>query len=170
MSANDDMVSDLLEELATDPNLDGAAISVSANDGRVTLRGTVGSLVQQAEAARTARRVLGVRNVEDQLQVRPMGPDERADADTKAAVLAALIDDDDLHAADIDVKANDGTVTLSGLVEFARSRDRAERVALGVAGVAQVHNRLKVLVPVSPDDVPRRPSISAGDRPARRGV
>ena len=80
------------------------------------------------------------------------------------------LDSSVLHAADIDVKADDGTVTLSGLVEFARSRDRAERVALGVAGVAQVHNRLKVLVPVSPDDVPRRPSISAGDRPARRGV
>jgi len=160
----------VMDALADNRRVHADEIAVQAIDGAVILRGTVGSLVQQAEAARTARRVLGVRNVEDQLQVRPMGPDERADADTKAAVLAALIDDDDLHAADIDVKANDGTVTLSGLVEFARSRDRAERVALGVAGVAQVHNRLKVLVPVSPDDVPRRPSISAGDRPARRGV
>ena len=160
----------VMDALADNRRVHADEIAVQAIDGAVILRGTVGSLVQQVEAARTARRVLGVRNVEDQLQVRPMGPDERADADTKAAVLAALIDDDDLHAADIDVKANDGTVTLSGLVEFARSRDRAERVALGVAGVAQVHNRLKVLVPVSPDDVPRRPSISAGDRPARRGV
>ena len=160
----------VMDALADNRRVHADEIAVQAIDGAVILRGTVGSLVQQAEAARTARRVLGVRNVEDQLQVRPMGPDERADADTKAAVLAALIDDDDLHAADIDVKANDGTVTLSGLVEFARSRDRAERVALGVAGVAQVHNRLKVLVPVSPDDVPRRPSISAGDRPARRAV
>ena len=160
----------VMDALADNRRVHADEIAVQAIDGAVILRGTVGSLVQQAEAARTARRVLGVRNVEDQLQVRPMGPDERADADTRAAVLAALIDDDDLHAADIDVKANDGTVTLSGLVEFARSRDRAERVALGVAGVAQVHNRLKVLVPVSPDDVPRRPSISAGDRPARRGV
>jgi len=132
----------VMDALADNRRVHADEIAVQAIDGAVILRGTVGSLVQQAEAARTARRVLGVRNVEDQLQVRPMGPDERADADTKAAVLAALIDDDDLHAADIDVKANDGTVTLSGLVEFARSRDRAERVALGVAGVAQVHNRL----------------------------
>ena len=160
----------VMDALADNRRVHADEIAVQAIDGAVILRGTVGSLVQQVEAARTARRVLGVRNVEDQLQVRPMGPDERADADTRAAVLAALIDDDDLHAADIDVKADDSTVTLSGLVEFARSRDRAERVALGVAGVAQVHNRLKVLVPVSPDDVPRRPSISAGDRPARRGV
>jgi osmotically-inducible protein OsmY len=43
-------------------------------------------------------------------------------------------------------------VTLSGLVELATNRDRAERVTLGVAGVSHVHNRLKVLVPVSADD------------------
>jgi osmotically-inducible protein OsmY len=159
-----------MDALADNRRVHADEIAVQAIDGAVILRGTVGSPVQQVEAARTARRVLGVRNVEDQLQVRPMGPDERADADTRAAVLAALIDDDDLHAADIDVKADDGTVTLSGLVEFARTRDRAERLALGVAGVAQVHNRLKVLVPVSPDDIPRRPSISAGDRPAGRAV
>jgi osmotically-inducible protein OsmY len=159
-----------MDALADTRRVHADEIAIQAIDGAVILRGTVGSLVQQVEAARTARRVLGVRNVEDQLQVRPMGPDERVDADTKAAVLATLIDDDELHAADIDVKAYDGTVTLSGLVEFARNRDRAERLALGVASVSQVHNRIQILVPVSPDDVPRRPSISAGDRPAGRAV
>jgi osmotically-inducible protein OsmY len=127
-------------------------IAVQAIDGTVILRGTVGSLVQQVEAARTARRVLGVQSVDDQLRVRPM-PDGRADADTQAAVLSALIDDDELHAADIDVDAKDGTVTLSGLVELPRARDRAERIALGVAGVTSVCNRLKVLVPVPAEEL-----------------
>jgi osmotically-inducible protein OsmY len=143
----------VMHALAYNRRVHADEIAVQAIDGAVILRGTVGSLVQQAEAARTARHVLGVQSVEDQLQVRPVGPDGRADADTKAAVLAALIDADELHAADIDVQAKDGEVTLSGLVEFARNRDRAERVALGVAGVSRVHNRLKVLVPVPPDDV-----------------
>jgi osmotically-inducible protein OsmY len=80
-----------------------------------------------------------------------MGPDGRADSDTQAAVLAALIDDDELHAADIDVAAKAGTVTLSGLVEFPSARDRAERIALRVGGVTFVDNRLKVLA-VPPDD------------------
>ena len=133
-------------------------VAVQAIDGTVILRGTVGSLVQQVEAVRTARHVLGVQSVEDQLRVRPMGPDARADADTRAAVLSALIDDDVLHAADVDVKAKDGTVTLSGLVELAENRDRAERIALGVAGVKSVHNRLKVLLPVSEDDALRLPA------------
>jgi osmotically-inducible protein OsmY len=154
----------VMQALADDRLVHPDEIAVQAIDGVVILRGTVGSLVQQVEAARRARRVLGVQSVEDQLQVRLMGPDERADADTKAAVLAALIDDDELHAADIDVECKDGDVTLSGLVEFARNRDRAERVALGVAGVSEVRNRLKVLVPASEDDA------MTGSPPRRRGA
>lgn len=148
----------VMQALAGNRRVHADEIAVQAIDGAVILRGTVGSLVQQVEAARTARRVMGVQTVEDQLQVRPMGPDGRADADTQAAVLAALIDDDELHAADIDVGAKDGTVTLSGLVEFAANRDRAERVALGVAGVACVRNRLKVLVPAASYDGLRLPA------------
>jgi osmotically-inducible protein OsmY len=142
----------VMQALADNRRVHADEIAVQAIDGTVILRGTVGSLVQQVEAARTARHVLGVHGVEDQLQVRPMGDDGRPDADTQAAVLAALIDDDELHAADIDVQAKDGEVTLSGLVEFPHARDRAERVALGVPGVARVHNRLKVLVPAASDD------------------
>jgi osmotically-inducible protein OsmY len=127
-------------------------IAVQAIDGTVILRGTVGNLVQQVEAARTARHVLGVQSVEDRLRVRPM-PNGRADADTQAAVLSALIDDDELHAADIDVQAKDGTVTLSGLVELPRARDRAERIALGVTGVTSVHNRLRVLMPAPAEEL-----------------
>jgi osmotically-inducible protein OsmY len=83
------------------------------------------------------------------------------EADTGAAVLAALIDDEELQVADIEVTAHDGTVTLSGLVESPGHRDRAKRVALGVAGVSRVDNRLKVLVPVSADELESR--ISRGD-------
>src|SRR5947209_14518769 len=78
-----------MQALADNRRVHADEIAVQAIDDVVILRGTVGSLVQQVEAARTARRVLGVQSVEDQLQVRLMGPDERADADTKAAVLGA---------------------------------------------------------------------------------
>ena len=62
--------------------------------------------------------------------------------------LAALIDDYELHAAGIEVKAKDGDVTLGGRVELQSERDRAERVALSVGGVERVRNRLAVSPPV----------------------
>ena len=91
--------------------------------------------------------VPGVEAVDDQLKVRLMGVDARADADTEAAVLAALIVDDNVDAADVEVKSRDGDVTLSGLVEVRRQRDRAERIALGVGGVNEVRNEIKIWLP-----------------------
>ena len=136
----------VMKALSDNRRVHADEIAVEALDGDVILRGTVGSLGQQAEAARTARRVLGVRAVEDELRVRPMF-DGRADADTEAAVIAALIADDQVHATDVGVDVHHGTVTLTGLVEVAGQRDRAERIALRVGGVTSVHNRLKVLLP-----------------------
>jgi osmotically-inducible protein OsmY len=51
------------DELRWDPTLDSNAIAVSANDGEVTLRGTVGSFREKRDAEKTAQRVYGVRRV-----------------------------------------------------------------------------------------------------------
>jgi osmotically-inducible protein OsmY len=154
----------VMEALADNPHVHADEIAVQALDDRgdIVLRGTVGSIVQQAEAVRTATQVPGVRHVEDGLQVRLMGIDGQADADTEAAVLDALAADDVVHARDIEVEVKDGAVTLSGLVEVVSQRERAERVVLGVPGVASVDNRLRVWLTVSADDVAERVTDALG--------
>jgi osmotically-inducible protein OsmY len=154
----------VMEALADNPHVRADEIVVETIDesGGIVLRGTVGGLVQQAEAVRTAKRVPRVRHVEDGLEVRLMGIDSRADADTEAAVLDALGTDEAVHARDIDVEVKDGAVTLSGLVEVVSRRERAERVALGVPGVASVENRLRVWLTVSTDDVAERVTDALG--------
>jgi osmotically-inducible protein OsmY len=152
----------VMKALADNRRVHADEIAVEDRSGDVVLRGTVGSLVQRAEAARTTRAVPGVRNVEDELRVRPLDTEGRADADTEAAVLAALIDDDELHASLVEVEARDGTVTLRGLVELEWQRDRAERVALEVGGVASVVNRLRVGLKLSADDVAQRVNDAIG--------
>jgi osmotically-inducible protein OsmY len=132
----------VMAALADNPHVHADEIAVQAFGPDVTLRGTVGSLVQQAEAMRTARRVPGVGHVEDLLHVRPLGIDGRADADTEAAVMAALVEDDEVPVGGIDVDADGDRVTLRGFVDLAVQRDRAERIALRVGGVAHVENRL----------------------------
>src|SRR3954462_4176765 len=120
----------VMEALADNPHVRADEIAVETLDDRggITLRGTVGSIIQQAEAVRTAARVPGVRHVEDGLAVRLMGVDGRAEADTEAAVLDALGADDAVHAGDVEVEVKDGAVTLSGLVEVTAQRERAERI------------------------------------------
>jgi len=68
----------------------------------------------EAEAVRTVSGVPGVRHVENGLRVRLMDGEGRADADTEAAVLDALIADEEVDAGDVWVESRDGAVTLSG--------------------------------------------------------
>jgi osmotically-inducible protein OsmY len=137
-------------------------IAVEALDDYVILRGTVGSPIERIEAVRTARHVPGVRTVDELLHVRPLGIDGRPDADTEAAVIAALIEDGQVPAAGIDVDAHGDSVTLSGLVDVAAQRDRAERIALRVGGVSHVENHLRVFLTVSADEVAERITDAIG--------
>jgi osmotically-inducible protein OsmY len=135
----------IIEALAGAPHVDVAEIAVECRDDReVVLRGSIVNLLQRAEAVRTARGVAGVRSVDDQLRTRPEGAEHRAAARTEAKVLDALILDDAVPAygIDVDVDVDRGKVTLCGTVGIASQRDAAERIALRVPGVTEVHNRL----------------------------
>jgi osmotically-inducible protein OsmY len=132
----------VMTALADNPVIRPDEIAVQATGAHVTLRGTVGSLVQRDEAERTAQRVPGVLTVDDELAVRPLGYYHRKDADTAAAVMAALIDDDGVPSSGIDVDAHGDEVTLTGVIDLPAQREAAERVAYRVGGVAHVYNRL----------------------------
>jgi osmotically-inducible protein OsmY len=135
----------IIAALADAAHVDVAEIAVECHDdGDVVLRGSVVNLLQRAEAVRTARGVPRVRAVDDQIRTRPAGDDHRADAETEAAVLDALIHDDAVPAYGIDVDVDGGTVTLCGAVDSVSQRDAAERIARRVPGVSEVRNRLKV--------------------------
>jgi len=154
----------VMEALADNPivHADEVAVEVLDDAGDIVLRGTVGSLVQRAEAVRAAGAVPGVRHVEDGLRVHVMGIDGRTDADTEAAVLDALDADDEVHARDVEVDVDDGAVTLRGLVEIASQRERAQRIAMAVPGVTSVVNQLRVWLTVSADDVVERVTDAIG--------
>jgi osmotically-inducible protein OsmY len=135
---------DVMAALADNPVVRPDEIAVDVTGEDVALRGTVGSLVQRQEAVRTARGVPGVLHVEDRLRIEPLGYHRRVDADTEAAVLAALIDDADVPSSGIDVDAEGDVVTLRGVVDMPHQLERAERIAGGVGGVAHVRNELRL--------------------------
>lgn len=74
-----------------------------------------------------------------------------ADLKLAAVVKAALREHAPTRAAQISVAANDGAIALSGIVDGAGEQAEAERVALAVAGVKAVANRLR-----SRDDFKRK--------------
>jgi osmotically-inducible protein OsmY len=134
------------EEIETRSKVDHLEIAVSAEDGVITLRGTVGSPHQKLEAARVARRVRGVRMVKNELDVKPLIGDRRRDAELRGAVLQALASHRTVPAA-VDAEANDGVVTLTGTVHQQSEREEAEIVAGSVPGVRTVRSKI-VLEPM----------------------
>jgi osmotically-inducible protein OsmY len=131
MSSNTDLTADVSDELFWDPKLDSTAIAVSADDGKITMRGTVGSLREKREAKKAAERVFGVISVDNKLQVRLLNDDRRADADLRGDVLQALMLDS-LIPKTVDAKVDDGFVTLTGTANWQYQRDEAEFGALDV--------------------------------------
>jgi osmotically-inducible protein OsmY len=149
MSVDTDLTTDVRDELYWDPKLDSTAIGVSADDGKITLRGTVGSLREKREAKKAAERVFGVISVDNQLQVKLLNDDKRADADLRGDVLQALMLDS-LVPKTVDVKVDDGFVTLTGTANWQYQRDEADFVASNIAGAFDVLNEIELEYP-TPD-------------------
>jgi osmotically-inducible protein OsmY len=144
--SNDDVKRYVTDELFYDPKVDNRAIAVSADDGVVTLRGTVGSFREKREAKQDAQRVHGVRDVKNELDVRILTEDRRDDADLRGDVLRALTLDS-LVPATIEAKVDDGWVTLTGTANWQFERDEAEFVAGNIAGVVGVENEIELVAP-----------------------
>jgi osmotically-inducible protein OsmY len=146
MSYNDDLTADVSDELFWDPKIDNEAIAVSADDGKITLRGTVGSLREKREAKKAAQRVFGVISVDNKLQVRLMNDQKRDDADLRGDVLQALMLDT-LVPKTVDAKVDDGLVTLTGKADWQYQRDEAEFVASNIAGAIDVYDEIELTYP-----------------------
>jgi osmotically-inducible protein OsmY len=143
---NYDLERYVTEELHWDPKLDDKAIAVSADDGVVTLRGTVGSLHEKLDAKKDAERVAGVTRVDNKLEVRILNRDRRADADLRGAVLQALMLNS-LVPRSIDAKVDDGLVRLTGQANWQYQREEADSVASKVHGVVTVVNQVQLVAP-----------------------
>ena len=134
------------DELSWDPKIDATAIAVAANDGTVTLRGTVGSFRQKVEAKRAAERVYGVKKVDNALRVRLLNESRKEDTELRADVLRALMLDSVVPPT-IDAKVEDGLVTLTGTADWKFQRDEAESQAGNVLGVLGLVDEVALVYP-----------------------
>ena len=102
-----------------DPRIpDAEEIAISTSDGTVTLRGTVGSFAQRRAAAADARKIQGVYDVNNELQVRLLNDDRREDAELRGVALQMLMWDVEVPAEIVDVHVTDGWVTIKGDVDY----------------------------------------------------
>jgi osmotically-inducible protein OsmY len=151
--SDDELRTNVEDELLWEPRIDSDAIAVSADGGTVTLRGTVANYREKLEATNAAKRVHGVKKVDNGLYADLFGVDRRDDDDLRGAVLQALMLDA-LVPSSVDATVRNGVVTLTGTAEYQYERDEAEFVAGNVLGVAWIDDEIDLDVPSpTPGDV-----------------
>ena len=148
MSYSTTVEDDIRAALRSDPRISSPdEVAVSEVDGSVVLRGTVGSFSQRRAAAEDARSVDGVDDLDDQLQVRILDDERRADADIRGIALQILDWDNEVPEDLVDVKVSDGWVTLTGETSYQFESDAAYADVADLAGVTGITNEIKVITP-----------------------
>jgi osmotically-inducible protein OsmY len=128
-----------------DPRVFSFNVTPESNNGLVTLRGKVDNLTAKKTAENLARNTTGVRGVKNRIKVRMSNPPE--DSDIQANINTALLNNSITASWKINVRVNNGIVTLSGVVDSYLEKTEAELVANSVRGVSDVNNIISVDYP-----------------------
>ena len=140
------------EELNWEPRVNAAGIGVAVEDGVVTLTGSVDNWAEKWAAEHAAKRVAGVAAVVEHMEVRLPLRAQRTDEDIARAAANALKWNTWVPTDAVNVKVEDGWITLEGRVAAQHQRRAAEEAVRSLTGVRGVTNFVDI-----------SPSLQAGD-------
>lgn len=132
----------VVDEVERDPALRAWEIGITAEDGVVTLTGTVDGQGEKIAAERAVRRVEGVRTVANDLRIRAR--DERTDTDI-ARDAANRLRNNIAVPENVQAVVSDGYVTLEGTVRWMHQRAAAETAVKYLRGVKAVENAIRIV-------------------------
>jgi osmotically-inducible protein OsmY len=152
---------DIKSRLDWDVWVDDALLTVDVKNGEVKLSGKVGSAAEKSRAFIDAW-VPGVKAVDHSgLEVDWSTRDAlrrytpRSDGEIERAIKDAFRYDPRVSPFSVEVIADYGVATLTGVVDNLKARRAAEEVASNTAGVWRVKNRLRVRPPDGPPAGPK---------------
>jgi len=90
IKTNTQLQKDVMDELKWEPCVTATEIGVAANNGDVTLSGTVPTFAEKFAAERATRRVAGVKAIAEEIKVMPLGTHKRKDQEIADAASRAL--------------------------------------------------------------------------------
>ena len=153
MKTDAQLKQDIIAELSWEPSVNAAQIGVEVKDGIVTLAGHVDSYAEKWHAEKATQRVAGVKALAIEMDVKLPGSFQRNDADIARAAQNVLEWTTFLPSDAIQVKVEDGWITLSGQVEWDYKKQAAANAVRYLMGVKGVSSDITVKAAVSKDVV-----------------
>jgi osmotically-inducible protein OsmY len=152
MTRTQDIRDAVERELIYDPLVDASDITVKNINGDVALNGTVPSYPQYQAAAAAARRVAGVKDVHNHLEVALPPADYRDDATLTTTANNALALDITVPDG-VEAMAKNGNLTLTGTVGYGSEMTAAERTVAALTGVRGIRDDIEISNDADPVDV-----------------
>ena len=156
MKTDSQIQKDVMTELKWQPSLKAATIGVAVKDGIVTLSGQVENYMQKQAAERATKKVAGVRAIAEDIQIGVSPAFKRTDAEIAESVLNALRWHSNVPHDNVQVKVDDGVVTLEGEVDWQYQSAAARNAVVALIGVRNVLNDLKVKPQLAAPDIKSR--------------
>jgi osmotically-inducible protein OsmY len=153
MSSDSDLKQAVLDELIWEPGVNPADIGVTAHAGVITVTGHVGNYMHRVAAERAASRVRGAKAVAEEIEVKLPYDNKRSDENIAAAAIDrlgwnSLISDDA-----IEVKVQQGWVTLRGAVGWNFEKETAGTDIATLSGVIGGSNQIDVKPAVNASNI-----------------
>ncbi|MFM0326502.1 BON domain-containing protein [Caballeronia glebae] len=133
-----------INALRQNPHFASESVLVDVHEGRVTLRGYVGSYARKLAACEIIKALPEVASVDDRIVVELPPDARRTDAALASDVHTALKWEACVPADAIDVSVAHGCVTLTGEIPWSFQRTLAEHAVARLSGITGVVNLLRV--------------------------
>ncbi|WP_192350886.1 BON domain-containing protein [Algoriphagus sp. Y33] len=144
MKTDRELQKDVMDELNWDPKLMNIAsqIGVTAEKGMVTLSGKVDSYSKKIAAEQAAQRVHGVNVVAVDIDVQTFPRFSKSDIEIAEAINNVIRWNSDIQNEKVEVKVENGWVTLTGTVSWHFERRATENLVKKIIGVKGIINNI----------------------------
>jgi osmotically-inducible protein OsmY len=142
MRKDPELKREILAELDYEPSVDAHALDVTVKEGVVTLSGVVDSYAGKYAAETAAKRIQGVQAVAMDVEVRLPSQQRHSDADIAWAAVTALEWNVLVPKDRLQVKVENGWLTLEGEVGWHYQRTAAAGAVRNLTGVRGLTNAI----------------------------
>lgn len=144
MKSNAELQNDVQNALKWEPLLHAAEIGVTTKDCIVSLTGVVDSYIKKIEAEHAAKKVIGVKALVENIEVKIANSWSKTDVEIANEVLDALNTNWSNLTDKLNVRVENGWVTLDGELPWDYQREAAKNAVKYLKGVKNVINNIKV--------------------------
>lgn len=145
MKSNEELQKNVVDAINWEPLLEAAEIGVMANEGSITLSGSVNTYAKKSEAGYAAKNVAGVQTVYEDINVVCDELDIRSDAEIMTAIQSAFKWNWDIPSEKITVVVEKGWVYLSGVLEWNYQKEATKNAVCLLIGITGITDRITIL-------------------------